>query len=398
MRILMISDVYFPRINGVSTSIQIFRQELIRLGHQVTLIAPDYGEQAEEKDIIRIPARKVLFDPEDRFMQSRAIKALVPKLKADNYDIIHIQTPFVAHYLGTYLARRLNLPCIETYHTFFEEYLYHYVPFIPRPWMRAIARLFTRKQCNAVDAVVVPSTAMQAVLKNYGVTQIMQIIPTGLELENFKDCDGQQFRQQHGVDAKRPVLVHIGRVAYEKNIHFILNMLSQLKKSVPNVLLIIAGEGPALASLKKQVKQQSLTDNVLFVGYLSRADALLNCYCAGDVFVFSSRTETQGLVLLEAMALGVPVVSTAVMGTIDILTPRRGALVSPEEPQIFADNVKRIIENPFLRERLSKEAKQYVQNWTAPTMAQQMAAFYDSLVPSNTASEIEPVSRSLNSR
>ena len=380
MRILMISDVYFPRINGVSTSTQIFREELLRRGHKVTLIAPHYPNCAQEDDIIRIPSRQVLFDPEDRMMKSQEVMALLPMLRSENYDLLHIQTPFIAHHLGVKLAAALNIPSIETYHTFFEEYLFHYVPFVPKAWMRSLARYFTRKQCNAVDSVIVPSNAMCEILEHYGVTTSMKIIPTGMELDKFHGCNGAAFRQRYHIPAQCPTLVHIGRVAHEKNIGFLLHMLQQLRKSIPDILLIIAGEGPALSHLRKQTVKLGISNNVLFVGYLSRADALLDCYCAGDAFVFASRTETQGLVLLEAMALGVPVVSTAVMGTKDILQPRRGALVSPENPQQFAENVKRLLQNEFLRKRLSKEARDYVKEWSAPMMAERLLEYYQQLL------------------
>ena len=380
MRILMISDVYFPRINGVSTSTQIFREELIRRGHKVTLIAPHYPNCAEAEDIIRIPSRQVLFDPEDRMMKRREVMALLPMLRNEKYDILHIQTPFVAHHLGVKLAAALNIPSIETYHTFFEEYLFHYVPFVPKAWMRALARRFTRTQCNAVDSVVVPSTAMSEILQRYGVTTPMKIIPTGMELNQFHSCNGAAFRERYQVPATRPTLVHIGRVAHEKNIDFLLHMLQQSRINIPDILLIIAGEGPALPHLHKLTGQLGLRDNVLFVGYLSRADALLDCYCAGNAFVFASRTETQGLVLLEAMALGVPVVSTAVMGTRDILQPQRGALVAPEDPVKFADTVKLLLDNDLLHKRLSKEARDYVKEWSAPVMAERLLAYYQQVV------------------
>ena len=391
MRILMISDVYFPRINGVSTSTQIFRDEFRRRGHQVTLIAPHYPNcTQDDEDIIRIPSRQVLFDPEDRMMRRQDVLALLPRLRAERYDLIHIQTPFVAHHLGVKLARALHLPSIETYHTFFEEYLFHYVPFVPKAWMRALARHFTRRQCNAVDSVVVPSSAMSEILTRYGVTTPMKIIPTGMELEKFQGCNGAAFRQRYAIPAERPTLVHIGRVAHEKNIGFLLHMLQVLRCSIPQILLIIAGEGPALASLRKLTSQLGLSSHVLFVGYLSRADALLDCYCAGNAFVFASRTETQGLVLLEAMALGVPVVSTAVMGTKDILEPRRGALVAQEDPLRFADTVKQLLENEFLHKRLCKEAREYVKEWSAPVMAERLLEYYRQLLHNDKARRHPP--------
>jgi len=396
MRILMISDVYFPRINGVSTSIQIFMRELQQLGHEVTLIAPDYGQVETQANIIRIPSREILFDPEDRMLKRGHVKALRQRLMQQNFDVIHIQTPFVAHYLGVALAREFGIPCVESYHTYFEEYLFHYVPFLPKNWMRFVARYFTRKQCNAVDAIIVPSTAMQQVLTNYGVRQPLHIIPTGMELDRFTGGNGEHFRARHGIDPERPVMVFIGRVAFEKNIEFLLDVVQEARQRLPNILLVIAGEGPALASLKRRAARLLLQDNVLFVGYLSREDALLDCYVAGDIFVFASRTETQGLVLLEAMALGVPVVSTAMMGTRDILQANRGALVAGENLEQFTHAAVRVLTNPLLRERLRREALEYVQEWTASAMAKRLVTFYADVIDQSQPQSVAAPQQAVN--
>jgi glycosyltransferase involved in cell wall biosynthesis len=373
----MISDVYFPRVNGVSTSIQTFRRQLAALGHEVLLIAPAYGPQAEaEPGIVRLPARSVPFDPEDRLMSGRLARALAPALTERAFDLVHIQTPFVAHYAGVALAERLGVPRIETYHTFFEEYLHHYVRFLPRVWMQALARRFSRAQCNEVDAVVVPSRAMRSVLDGYGVRTPMEIIPTGIELERLAGGDGAAFRRRHGIAVHRPTLVHVGRLAFEKNIDFLLRMLVHVRSRIANVLLVIAGEGPSAGHLKALAQRLGLSGHVLFVGYLDRRAALLDCYRAGDAFVFASRTETQGLVLLEAMALGVPVVSTAVMGTVDILEPARGALIAPEAEGEFADQVVQVLGDAGMRERLSREGLAHAQAWSAPRMAMTMAELY----------------------
>ena len=381
----MISDVYFPRINGVSTSIQTFRRQLGLLGHDVLVIAPDYGfGEIGEPGLVRVPSRYLVLDPEDRMMRTRRVRDLGPTLRERRFDLMHIQTPFVAHYAGVALADQLGLPCVETYHTFFEEYLFHYVPFVPQAWMRALARRFSRTQCNSLDAVVVPSRPMHAVLREYGVTVPLEIIPTGLELERFATGDGAAFRRKHGIAPDRPTLVHVGRVAFEKNIDFLLRMLVRVRDSVPDVLLVICGEGPSRTHLQALTARLGLASNVLFVGYLDRARGLLDCYRAGDVFVFASRTETQGLVLLEAMALGVPVVSTAVMGTKDILGPRCGALVALEDESDFAAKVVQILRSPSLRQQLSAEAGVYVQTWSAPRMTARMLEFYQRVVGQGT--------------
>src|SRR5512134_3964090 len=157
MRVLMISDVYFPRVNGVSTSIQTFRRDLEAVGCETWLVAPRYPSGwNDDARVARQPSRYLVFDPEDRMLQPRATLAAAREL-ARAVDVVHIQTPFVAHWIGTKIARELGLPTLETYHTFFEEYLHHYLPLLPAGAARAFARYVSRRQCYAVDAVVAPS-------------------------------------------------------------------------------------------------------------------------------------------------------------------------------------------------------------------------------------------------
>ena len=393
MRILMISDVYFPRINGVSTSIQTFRRGLHAAGHETILIAPEYPGAAPdtEPDILRVPSRGVPRDPEDRAMKLGAIRALRPQLEKLEPDLVHIQTPFIAHYQGTALARALRVPVIETYHTYFEEYLHHYVPLLPRAVMRFIARRFTVSQCNVLDALVVPSRAMEQALLDYGVQCPMHIIPTGMEMDRFASGDGQRFRAQLGIAPGQPVLVHVGRIAHEKNIEFLFRMFEIVVRSKPGAAFVVAGEGPALTSCKAYVRTLGLAQQVRFVGYLSRERELLDCYRAGDLFVFSSKTETQGLVLLESLALGVPVVSTAHMGTADIVNPQRGAHVAPDDEAEFANTVVRLLDDAPRRAAMSAEARAYAATWSATAMADRLAGLYSAVL--GQVSRNSPVSQ-----
>lgn len=383
MKVLMLSDVYFPRVNGVSTSIQTFRRELAAQGHTVDLIAPAYPQgYAEDSQTLRVPSHYLPFDPEDRMMKPGALRARLPQLRDAGYDLVHVQTPFVAHYLGIEIAEALDVPRVETYHTFFEEYLFHYVPLLPRGMLRALSRRFSRTQCDRMDALIVPSSAMRDKLADYGVRTPMHVIPTGIPLVDFSGGDGVAFRSRHGIGADRPVLLFVGRVAHEKNIDFLLRALELAIAQVPDLLLVVAGEGPALESLKKLTARLELQEHVLFVGYLDRRAALLDCYRAADAFVFASRTETQGLVLLEAMALGVPVVSTAVMGTRDVVGPGRGALVPQDNEADFAEHVVRLIRDPQLRAGLAADGRAYVREWHADALARKLAATWQDVIDS----------------
>jgi glycosyltransferase involved in cell wall biosynthesis len=378
MRVLMVSDVYFPRINGVSTSIETFRRTLAAQGVEVRLVVPRYGDEAEEEGVVRVAGRPVPGDPEDRLVGWRAMHRAVLEAARD-CDLIHIQTPFVAHYAGLKAARRLGLPVVATYHTLFEEYLQHYARPIPSGWLRGQARAFSRRQCNALDAVIVPSTAMRDRLAGYGVTSPLHVLPTGIPMAQFAAGSGIAFRQRFGIDAGRPLALFVGRVAHEKNIGFLLEALLHARQLRPDVLLVVAGEGPAMADLQAQTVALGLSDSVRFIGYLDRQQALPDCYAAADVFVFASRTETQGLVLLEAMAAGLPVIALSEMGTIDILAPGRGAFSPPPDAKAFGETLGHFLNHPAAWRHLQHEAPVYASEWSDVAMAERLARLYGDL-------------------
>ena len=378
MRILMVSDVYFPRVNGVSTSIETFRRSLAGSGVEIRLVVPRYADEADEPGIVRVAGRPLPGDPEDRLVRWREMHRAV-LAAAEDCDLIHIQTPFVAHYAGLAAARRLGRPVLATYHTLFEEYLQHYAAWLPAGWLQRQARAFSRRQCNALDAVVVPSTAMRQRLSDYGVTVPLHVLPTGIPLARFAAGDGGAFRYRYGIAPRRPVALFVGRVAHEKNIGFLLEALVHARRLCPEVLLVVAGEGPAMPALQERVRALGLTQAVQFIGYLDRASQLPDCYAAADVFVFASRTETQGLVLLEAMAAGVPVIALAEMGTVDILAPGRGAIAAPAESRAFGELLGDFLSRPSAWRHLRAEAPGYAAEWSDGAMAARLAGLYGQL-------------------
>lgn len=389
MRVLFVSDVYFPRVNGVSTSIRTFREDLRACGVETVLVAPEYASapRDEDPDIVRVPAAGIPGDPEDRRMRWGALRARLQALGArDRFDLVHVHTPFLAHYAGVGFARRAGIPCIATYHTFFEEYLHHYVPLMPRALGRSLARHFTRSQCAQVHALIAPSEPMRALLLEYGISTPVHVLPTGLPADRFQAGRGAAFRARLQIDAERPVLTYVGRVAHEKNIGFLLRVFVRVRAAVPDALLVIAGEGPARDSLRAEVAALGLGDSVRFAGYLQRDTELLDCYAAANAFVFASRTETQGLVLLEAMAQGIPVVSTAELGTRSVLKPESGALVVPEDVGAFAAAAVRVLGDADLRVRLGTQARDYAHTWSSAVMAQRLMQLYAGLLASPRAS------------
>jgi glycosyltransferase involved in cell wall biosynthesis len=378
MRVLLVSDVYFPRVNGVSTSIRTFRADLAREGVESILVAPEYpGAPAdEEPGIIRVPSGGVPRDPEDRRFLGGPLRKVLDADLAKRVDLVHIQTPFIAHYAAARFAREHGLPAVATYHTFFEDYLHHYLPVLPRRVGRFVARHFTRSQCEDVAALVSPSAQMRDALLAYGVSTPIEVLPTGLPAESFIRGDGARFRERFGLPATQPILLYVGRVAHEKNIDFLLRTFVRMRVSRPETLLVIAGEGPAREHLGRLARELGIDASVRFIGYLNRTTELPDCYAAGDVFVFASRTETQGLVLLEAMAQGTPVVSTAEMGTRSILTPASGAIVSPEDERLFAAAIAEALAMKKDDPRRA-QLRAHAETWASQAMARRMLAFYE---------------------
>ena len=382
MNILFISDVFFPRVNGVSTSINTFATELRALGHQVTLIAPSYTDEDKQDEwIVRVPSHKIYFDPEDRLMNFGKLKALLPWIRDKHFDVIHIHTPFTAHYVGIHFGKKLDIPVVETYHTFFEDYLHHYLPFIPQFISRKLARTISRRQCNAVDGIVSPSKPMLDVLKQYGIKTPAEVVATGLDDSSFARVDGEHFRMSHDIPLAQPMLLFVGRVAHEKNIGFLLEMHVELIKKHPDALLVITGEGPAEESIKHSIEKLGISNKVRMIGYLDRGHELIACYKAADIFVFASKSETQGLVLLEAMAQGTAVVAIAELGTKSILIEGEGVLIAKDDINDFADKVSVLLSDAPKRQMIGEKGRQYAkEKWGAGVLAKKVAKFYKSTI------------------
>ncbi|MGD2119177.1 MAG: glycosyltransferase [Chromatiales bacterium] len=373
----MISDVFFPRVNGVSTSIQTFVNVFRMEGHEVTLIAPGYpAEHVVDFEVIRIPSKRLPLDPEDRLMSRKAIRALLPMLKQRNFDIVHIHTPFLAHYAGVEIAEQLGVAVVTSYHTFFEAYFEKYLPWVPAAWLRGIARKYSRTQCDAVDGVISPSHQMLEKLREYGTETCAAVIPTGLDLIQYQCAEANGFREKYGISDETSLLLYVGRVAFEKNIEFLMDMFLEVYEQKDDVKLLIAGEGPALARLKKRAAQMQLQEHILFIGYLERNTELLDCYRSSDVFVFASETETQGLVLLEAMACGLPVVSVASMGSKDVLVDGEGCLVAEADVQEFSDKVLHLLTDREYAAEIVCRGGAYINNWASEDKARDMLEFY----------------------
>lgn len=354
-------------------------------------MAPGYLQHLDtdaDEDVLRVPARPVPLDPEDSVMSWRELVRRLAAVPRERCDLVHIQTPFLAHYAGLKAARARGVPVVATCHTYFEDYLHHYMPILPGFAGAWLARGLMTRQLNAVDAVVSPSEPVRQRLLEYGVTRPIHVIPTGMTEDRFVPGDGARFRASCGIAADTPLLLNVGRVAHEKNLSFLLRMFVQLRRQMPEALLMIAGEGPARAALGREAVALGLGGSVRFTGNLDREAGLNDCYAAADAFVFASRTETQGLVLLEAMAQSRPVVSTACLGTRSVLTEASGACVVEEHEQDFAAALAAVLRDRDRAQRMGAQGLQWARQWSSLALAGRMAELYRGLAARPPASGV----------
>jgi glycosyltransferase involved in cell wall biosynthesis len=231
---------------------------------------------------------------------------------------------------------------------------------------------------------------MADTLADYGVTTPMVVIPTGLPESQFIRGDGNAFRAAHDIGTERKIALFVGRAAFEKNIGFLLEVAALARKQRPDLLLIVAGEGPALPSLHQQAAALGLEDHVRFVGYLPRNTGLRDCYAAADLFVFASHTETQGLVLLEAMAVGLPVLAIPALGAGEIVAPRRGAVAAADTVSAFSAQMVALFDNPAQLRLLATEAIDFAREWDAATQGSRLALLYRQLAGTPATVQFHP--------
>lgn len=382
MKIALVTDTYFPRINGVAASTQIFAEEFAKLGHEVHIYAPEFPNSVDENDhykVYRFPSMYLFFDPEDRLGLPYKDKKLVKQFVDNKYDIVHTQTPFTIGGPAIKWARESGAKVVHTYHTLFAAYTEHYLWFLPKAVGIWYAKSTSRKYCNSCDLLITPSTEMRNVLESYHVKKPIEVIPTGIRLERFVGRDRERFRKLKGYKPEDKLLLFMGRVAEEKNIDFLLKVVNRLKEKVPTIKFLIAGEGAAKKRLEKMVDDLQLIDIVHFAGYLSKED-WRDCYAGSDLFVFASITETQGLVVTEAMAAGTPVVAVGEMGIKDVMADRKGGLVTRLDEDEFTDAVYRMMTDKALYDEKKSETLIEADKWSSTSMAKRMISAYETLL------------------
>ncbi|MGC8544661.1 glycosyltransferase family 4 protein [Athalassotoga sp.] len=372
MNIGMMSDTYIPQINGVATSVHLFKEYLEEMGNNVYVFAPVVP--SNENHAFKVSGLKFFFEPQHRFAIPLSQKILKLSLKLD-LEMVHSHAPFSMGFQAIRLSEKIGIPHIHTYHTLLTEYR-HYLPMPLRPTEKAVKE-FSMWFCNMTDAVIAPTEKIKTELMDYGVKAPIYTLPTGIDVKNFQRGLRYSIREKHGIPPNDKIILFVGRVAKEKNILFLIDTFFELHKRIDNTTLLIVGDGPEKQEIIHKVSHLGIRNKVVFAGYITRED-IIEYYRQSDLFAFASITETQGLVVLEALSAGLPVVAVAKEGIADVLVEGKGCLLV-EEPLIkpFVDKMENILKDRNLRLRLSDEGVNYVnQNWSMDTMAKRLQDIY----------------------
>jgi glycosyltransferase involved in cell wall biosynthesis len=378
MNILMLTNVYTPCVGGVTRSIQAFAQQYRRRGHRVLIVAPTFDDQPEkEGDVLRFPAIS------KSYKRYYSLPLPLPgylynTIRNFQPDVIHSHHPFLLGSVAQREAVVWNVPIVYTFHTRYRRFAQTNglpPPVVDLVWSLAVT------YCEQCDMVIAPSQSMADLLREHGVTAAIEVIPTGVELDRFAQGDGRTTRRELGIPADAFVVGHVGRISAEKNIQLLADGVARLMRRRPHIHFLLVGDGAAMSQLDDAFAQSTLYARVHKPGFLE-GQSLVNAYHTMNVFAFTSQSDTQGMVLVEAMAAGVPVVALSASGVRDVVIDgRNGSLFHSAEAGHLAKCLEAFIDVPDERHReMCQAARQTAEHLSAPRCAGKALELYETVI------------------
>ncbi len=389
MNILMCTNTYAPHVGGVARSVEQFSAEFRAKGHRVLVIAPEFPNlPVHEEDVIRIAALQQ-FNGSDFSLPLPISGTVMAAVEAFRPNIVHSHHPFLLGDAALRISAALDIPIVFTHHTQYEKYT-HYVPGDSEVLKRFVIQL-AAGYCNLCDAVIAPSNSIVKRLKSQGVEVELHEVPTGVDLSVFGRGDGKALRNHAKIPTEAFVVGHVGRLAREKGLDFLAQAVAKFLSQRSDTYFLVAGNGPAEDAIRSTFDDADLRGRLKMLGSLSRCE-LPNVYAAMDVFAFSSQSETQGMVLTEAMAEGVPVVAVDASGVREVVEDQRnGRLLLDENVDAFVSNLCWICDLSKEEKRaMSRAARETAERMSLTNTAEQLLKLYEQLIlqrriePANT--------------
>ena len=387
MHIAFFSNTYLPVVSGVVRSIEAFRQAITNLGHNVFVFAPRaQGYEDKAPFIFRYPSLEIGlgYDMPMAIPVSHFVNQLLPSLKL---DVIHSHHPFLLGETAAEKAVKLNVPLVFTFHTRYREYS-HYVG-LDQNLVKEVIHHWLSDYLRKCHHVIVPSQSIKQMLADeYGITRQVSVIPTGIDLSPYDQADGQAVRTARGW-GDDTVLISVSRLAQEKNWGTLLRAVARVFSRREGVRLVAIGDGVERQAIEKLARELGIADRVDFIGKVPFTE-VPNYLRAADLFCFASVTETQGLVTLEAMAAGLPVVAVNASGTGDAVEHGRQGLLTPNDSEALAQAIEQLLDNPAQLAEFSQAARKQAESFSLPRQAEKMLTAYRQAIEDHQAGRFVP--------
>ena len=373
MRIVMFTNNYKPVVGGIAVSIALFRQGLIDAGHEVHIVTPEYQDYEDaEPYVYRVPA----LDLPGGLSGSLPLPLKVPimtTIEGIQPMVIHSHQPYLLGDVAANIAEEMNLPLIWTFHTRYDKNVKEYAPIAPELATSVINGIIERYMERCAHVIAPTASIRDFIRRQYDPQLPVSVVPTPIDLSAYTSQEPQRVRARLGPeDAK--VLMYVGRLAIEKNLDFLVRAFARIVGTCPSTRLVFVGEGLAEDELRQTARELDLAEHVVFTGAVQH-DEVPHYTAAADLFVFASLTDTQGLVLMEAMAAGTPVVAVEAPGPVDVLSQGGGILV-PHDEDAFVEAVCGLLSDAERLREMGEEAKRAMQRYAIPEATQQLLAVY----------------------
>ena len=379
----MFTNTYCPIVGGVSESVQRLKRCLQRQGHSVLIVAPKLdGQPRFERDVVRVVAMQ-RFNGSDFSLPVPVPGQLYEAIEAFQPDLVHAHHPFLLGDTAARVAQTYGLPLIFTHHTLYEHYT-HYVPG-DSPRMQRFAIALASEYTRLCDAVIAPSESIAELLAQRGVrAEKVRVIPSGVDTRTFAQGDGGRWRQRFGIPDDAMVVGHVGRLAMEKNLDFLAAALARFLARHPKARALIVGEGEARMAMHEHAAREGVADRFHYTGKL-HDQALIDAYHAMDAFAFASHSETQGMVVAEAMAAGLPVVAINASGVREVLRDGVNGIMLPRDDIDAFANALETLQSSARREALRQGALESAHAFDERRCAERCLTVYRQVLEAETS-------------
>lgn len=371
MKIAMMTNSYKPFVAGVPVSVERLTEGLRRIGHEVVVFAPSYDMQEEEQDVVRYGS--LLRNVAGGFSVPNSLDPIIEeRFREEDFDVIHVHHPMMMGEAARYLSKRYEVPLVFTYHTRYEQYL-HYVG------LSGLSRLmpsYIRHCTTPCDLVIAPTPLMKEYLEEISVKPPVSVLPTGLPMDSFLPDEEKaaQIRRMY-LRGRKHLFVSVSRLAKEKNVEFLIRSVKLIKeRRGSDFKLLLVGDGPEIKHLQRLAEELGVQEEIVFVGAVPNEEIRNYCHAA-DLFLFASRSETQGIVLIESMAAGTPVLAVRATGTEDVVICGENGYMTNVSEIEFSEKLMDILEKKELQ-ILTEGAKKTAENYRSDLIAAKAEKIY----------------------